>query len=244
MVGALGRMGRQMIAELERAGEVLAAAVDPRADATSRTEYTSISDVDVEADVIIDFSRPDATEELLKWAVKRRVPVVIATTGHGEENMKIIAAAAKRIPVFLSSNLSYGVHLFADIAKNVAKAFPYADVEIVETHHSGKADVPSGTALTIAKAIIDARGKGSIVCGRQSMRQKDEVGISSLRLGGVVGRHEVRFDTGYQTITLVHEAAGRTLYTRGAINAMRFLVGVKEPRIYGMEDLIAAKKYD
>lgn len=240
VVGAAGRMGRQTLAELERAKEQAVAAVDAREIFSSAcATYKHISEVKEEADVIVDFSAPSAVDELIEFALSRKLPLVIATTGHNSQQRAEIGKAAKSIPIFYCSNLSYGVAVFTKLVGLVASAFKYADVEIVETHHRGKTDVPSGTALTLAKAVVDARGEGDIVVGRHEARRSGEIGISSLRLGGVVGKHEVCFDTGYQTFTLIHEAQGRTLYARGAVNAMRFLLSVESPGLYGMDDLLS-----
>ena len=167
------------------------------------------------------------------------MPVVIATTGQTEEELSAIREASKEIPVFLSANMSIGVALLAEMAKTAAKAFPDADIEIVEKHHSQKLDAPSGTALLLAKAIGEVRPGATFNCGRSGhgKRPKDEIGIHSLRMGGLVGEHEVILATPTQTITLKHEAHSRALFAEGALKAAAFLDG-RRPGLYDVNAML------
>jgi len=166
LCGAGGRMGRELANEVARCNDmqIVAAADRNPIDAncacyTNCAVYTSISDVRESADVVVDFSHHTATKELADFAVDRGLPLVVATTGQTEEERMYIAKAAQSVPVFFCGNMSLGVTLFVDMSVRFAKTFPYADVEIIETHHKGKADSPSGTALMIANAVREARGK-------------------------------------------------------------------------------------
>jgi len=201
--------------------------------------YSHIADVKERADIILDFSSPEATEELVRAALDRRIPLVIATTGQNEEQLRIIREAAEQIPIFMSGNMSMGVALFADSVARLAGFFDYADVEIIETHRKGKSDVPSGTALMIANAILEARGGvGRIIVGRRSGgREKGDIYISSLRMGEVVGVHEVRINTGFQTFTFTHEAHSRMLFVKGAIRALGF-ISTKTKGLFGVKDFM------
>ncbi len=246
LCGACGRMGRELANEASRCKDMqIVAAVDKNPNESNcackeRCEfYSSISDVREHADVIVDFSHHTATRELADFAVSRGLPLVIATTGQTEEERRYIAEAAQSIPIFFCGNMSLGVTLFVETCARFAKTFPYADVEIIETHHKGKADSPSGTALMIANAVREARGgEGRIVVGnRDGVRQSGDIGISSVRLGSVVGEHEVRINTGFQTFTLKHEAHSRRLFTIGALHAMRFIV-TKETGLYNVRDFL------
>ncbi len=246
LCGAGGRMGRELANEVARCNDmqIVAAADRNPIDAncacyTNCAVYTSISDVRESADVVVDFSHHTATKELADFAVDRGLPLVVATTGQTEEERMYIAKAAQSVPVFFCGNMSLGVTLFVDMSVRFAKTFPYADVEIIETHHKGKADSPSGTALMIANAVREARGgEGRIVVGnRDGVRQSGDIGISSVRLGSVVGEHEVRINTGFQTFTLKHEAHSRRLFTIGALHAMRFIV-TKEKGLYNVKDFL------
>ena len=236
--GACGHMGREIVrlAQEGYQGASLAASVD----AFSKTEdvLTDLHDAP-EADVIIDFSHHSAVGPLLAYACGKNLPVVIATTGHTEEERAYITEAAKRIPVFFSANMAVGVALLCSLAKQAAAVLPDADIEIVETHHNRKLDAPSGTALMIADAIREARPELHNHCGRsgQCKRESDEIGIHAVRMGSVVGIHEVLITTQTQTITLKHEAYSRALFAEGAVTAAQFLMG-KGPGLYDMKSMI------
>lgn len=233
-------MGSEARRAMEACGEQLVAAVDVLPVNAACPRYRDISEVKEGADVILDFSRADVTERVVRFALDRRVPAVIAATGQGDGARALIRRAAQDIPIFFCGNLSFGAALFSSLVGRVAAAFPYADAEIIETHHAAKADAPSGTALMLADSIISARGMGRVVVGARSCRKPGDVGISSLRLGERAGVHEVIFDTGLQQISLRHEAFGRELFARGAINAMRFLQG-KPAGLYGINDILAMR---
>jgi 4-hydroxy-tetrahydrodipicolinate reductase len=175
---------------------------------------------------------------LLDWAVKNEVPVMLATTGQTEDELVAVKAASEKIPVFFSANMSLGVAVLCSLVRRAAEAFPDADIEIVETHHNRKLDAPSGTALALAGAIKSVREDANLVLGRsgRQKREKRDVGISSVRLGNVVGIHEVMISTGSETLTLKHEAHSRAVFADGAVLAAEFLSG-KPAGLYTMEDL-------
>ena len=191
------------------------------------------------ADVVIDFSNHAATVQVTEYCVKRGFPVVIATTGQTKEEQAMIEEAAKAVPVFLSANMSLGVALLADLAKKAAAVFPDADIEIVEKHHNQKLDVPSGTALLLARRIKEVRPEAEFVIGRHEngKRTQKEIGIHSLRLGNEVGIHEIIIATGSETVTLKHEAENRSLFAQGALAAAAFIAG-KAPGMYDMRSII------
>ena len=240
LCGAGGRMGLvcNEIIESGFCGAELAAAVDINKPTLACPCYTSLSDVREDADILIDFSHHSATDSILAFAKERHMPAVIATTGQTEEEKAKIRAAAAEIPVFFSGNMSIGIALLISLAKKAASVFPDADVEIVETHHNRKLDVPSGTALMIAEGIREARGTGEFCIGRHEngKRPEGEIGIHSLRLGNVVGEHEIRINTGTQTITLKHEAHSRALFAEGALTAAAFLTEQKNG-LFNVNDL-------
>ena len=222
--GACGRMGRELIRLIgEQPRLELAAMVDAKGDGIEvLTDLTNAP----AADVIIDFSHHSAVSALLDAAEARNCPVVIATTGHDAAELDRIHDAAERIPVFYSGNMSVGVAQLCRMARETARLFPEADIEIVETHHKHKADAPSGTAKMLFGAVKEVRPEAEMVCGRSGMqpRTPNEVGVHSLRMGEVVGIHEVHICTATQTITLKHEAHSRALFAEGAICAAEFLV--------------------
>lgn len=225
--GAAGRMGKELLASIASGycGAQLAAAVDvvmPEADAPA---YTSLPDVSEAADVLIDFSHHSATGAVLDFALSRNIPTVIATTGQTDEEKQMIEQASRKIPLFYSGNMSIGIALLVSLVKTAVQVFPDADVEIIETHHNQKLDVPSGTALMIAKGIEDVRQNTTFCIGRHEngKRPVGEVGIHSIRMGKVVGIHEIHINTGSQTLTLKHEAHSRALFAEGALTAAEYL---------------------
>lgn len=239
ITGANGHMGRIIADAAAAAGHTIAARVsrsfvtDPAAGL-----YASAAEIDCEADVLIDFSHHEATEDILGWCVSRGVPAVIATTAQTEADLAVIAQAAKTIPVFLAANMSIGVALLAELAAKAAAMFPDADVEIIERHHNRKQDVPSGTALMLARRIQAAHDGAPILVGRhENGRRQREIGISSLRYGNEVGTHEIVIATGSETITIKHEAENRSLFAQGALTAAAFLIG-QEPGLYGIDSIV------
>ena len=193
----------------------------------------------VQADAVIDFSHHTAAPEVIRYARAIGAAAVIGTTGHTPEEKALIQEAAKDIPVFFSGNMSLGIAVLCRLAREAAGYFPDADIEIVEVHHNRKVDAPSGTAHMLFEAIHQVRPNAVEHCGRagEGKRTKDEIGVSSLRLGSVVGVHEVHIHTGSQCLTLRHEAVTRAMLADGAVDAARFMVG--KPRgMYNMESLL------
>lgn len=237
--GACGRMGGEILRLLDKNyhGASLAAAVDPKENQSDF--YRNINNFTGNADVIIDFSSPAALPVLLAYAVERSLPIVIATTGHSDADREKIREAAARIPLLHCANTSIGIVLMTDLVRRAVAAFPEADVEIVETHHNRKADAPSGTALILAKAVQSVRPNSVVVTGRSgaSKRQPNEITISAVRRGNIVGTHEVYISTDTQTLTLTHEAHDRALFAEGAIAAAEFIVR-QNAGLYSMQDLI------
>ena len=202
--------------------------------------YSSLSDIKEKADIVVDFSNHLGTKAILDYCVENNMPAVIATTGHTPEEKAEIKAASEKIPVFYSGNFSLGIAALVSLTKQAAKLFPDADIEIVEAHHTRKIDAPSGTALMIAEGIKEVRPESTFNVGRsgQGKRTKEEIGIHSLRMGNVVGMHEVIINTGTQALTLKHEAFDRALFAEGGLAAGEFLLA-KAPGLYDMADLTA-----
>ena len=196
----------------------------------------------VEAGVLIDFSHHTAVADVLAYAKANGCAAVIGTTGHTPAEKELIYAAAREIPVFYSGNMSLGIAVLCRLAKEAAKYFPEADIEIVEVHHNRKVDAPSGTAHMLFQAIKEVRPNAVENCGRagEGKRTRDEIGVSSLRMGNVVGIHEVHICTGTQTLTLKHEATTRAMLADGAVDAARFMVG-KGTGLYNMESMLEGK---
>ena len=193
----------------------------------------------LEADVVIDFSHHTAVSDVLAYAKEIGAAAVIGTTGHTPEEKELIFAAAKETPVFFSGNMSLGIAVLCRLAKQAAAAFPDADIEIVEVHHTRKVDAPSGTALMLFNAIKEVRPEAVANCGRagEGKRTKEEIGISALRLGNVVGIHEVHIHTANQSLVLKHESGSRAMLADGGVAAARFMVG-KPAGFYNMESML------
>lgn len=231
-------MGKALTAMIEKSPDItLVGAVD--AFCPGEGIVASLSQCPEGADVIIDFSNHTATKELMDYACRRKIAVVVCTTGHTAQELSLLEAAAEQIPVFHSGNMSVGIALLTKLAKQTAAMFPDADIEIVESHHNQKLDVPSGTALMLYKAVQEARPDSVANIGRHEngKRQKKEIGIHSLRMGNTVGIHEVIVNTGAQIITLKHEAQDRSLFAEGALTAAAFLTAQK-PGLYDMKDMV------
>lgn len=244
--GCLGYMGREVTALCESGyrGARLCIGVDSSAGDDS-SAYRSLSEVSdtCEVDCIVDFSHHTATPELIGFATERGLPIVLATTGHTEDEISQIKSAAERIPIFYSGNMSLGIALLIEAAKNIAAAMPEAEIEIVEKHHSRKIDAPSGTALMIANEICGVRENLYTNCGRHGhgRRDKNEIGIHSVRMGNIVGVHEVSIGTESQTITLKHEAHSRALFAEGALAAAAFISDL-DAGLYDMKSMISCEE--
>lgn len=204
--------------------------------------YNDISKINKKFDYIIDFSKPESIDELLHFSVSTKTPLVIATTGHSEEQLKKINEASKNIAIFKSTNMSLGINLLIELAKTATKVLKDSfDIEIIEQHHNIKVDSPSGTAITIAEAINSVcNNEKELIYGRHSnnsRRDKKEIGMHSIRGGSVIGKHDVLFLGNDEFITLSHEAQSKSIFTEGALKAANFIKD-KAPGLYSMSDLL------
>ena len=239
--GIMGRMGREVLrlALDGYHGATGAVGVDMNGGVEGVECYSSLDEAIGKADIIIDFSHHTAIGALCEFAVKANMPLVVATTGHTDEELALISEAAKSVPVFHSANMSLGVALLVELAKTAAKAMPDAEIEIIEKHHNRKLDAPSGTALMVANAIKEVRPKSTFTLGRSGMAKRvpSEIGIHAIRMGNIVGEHEVIVGTDTQTITLKHEAHSRALFAEGAVVAAEFLIR-QGKGLYSMQDIV------
>ncbi|MBQ1243125.1 MAG: 4-hydroxy-tetrahydrodipicolinate reductase [Clostridia bacterium] len=239
--GAGGRMGQTLLSLIASSDKYdLAASCSMEFDTDRENNiYKNIAEFDGEADCIIDFSNHLATKDVTEYAVKRNIPLVVATTGQSAEELSMIKEASKEIPLFYSQNMSLGVAVLSCLAKITAKAFPDADIEIIEKHHNQKLDVPSGTAILLADAIKSVKDDCEYNIGRHEYgkRKKNEIGIHAIRMGGEVGTHEIIFAMGSQVLTLKHEAENRSLFAEGALSAADFLVK-QEAGFYNMDNIL------
>ena len=241
--GILGHMGREVVKLCDNGyrGAHLVMGVDPSSDGSEESIFRSFDDVtNVDCiDCIVDFSHHSSTTSLLSFATLNKLPVVVATTGHTEDEIAAIRKAADEIPVFYSGNMSLGITLLIELAKKAAIAMPEAEIEIIEKHHNRKLDAPSGTALMIADAITEVKPDSYNKLGRRGSgkRTPEEIGIHSIRMGNIVGEHEVIIGTPSQTFTLKHEAHNRALFAEGALAAAAFIL-VMPSGLYDMKNII------
>ncbi len=205
--------------------------------------FTNPDEFTGDADVVIDFSHPSALTNILNYCKKRKLPVILATTGFTNEQKQEFTEASKEIPVFFSANMSLGINLLIALAKKAAKLLEgNFDIEIVERHHNQKIDAPSGTALAIADAIDETLSyPAEYVYDRHAVRRKrkkTEIGLHSVRGGTIVGDHDVIFAGTDEVIELKHSAHSKEVFAVGAIKAAKF-ISDKPAGMYNMNDLIS-----
>ncbi len=206
--------------------------------------FTKIEECDVPADVIVDFSVAKAVDGVVDYAVSRKLPLVLCTTGLSEEQLAHVEAASKQIAILRSANMSLGVNMVFKLAALGAQVLAQAgyDIEIVEKHHNQKLDAPSGTALAIADVMNEVLHKEYVYkldrSQERAKRGKKEIGIQSVRGGNIVGEHEVFFCGPDEVVEIKHTAYSKGIFGKGAISAAAFLKD-KEPGIYTMSNVIA-----
>ncbi len=205
--------------------------------------FSKPDDFSGEADVVIDFSHPSSLTTILSFCKKRKMPIIICTTGLSDEQKKEFEAASKEIPVFFSANMSLGINLLIALAKKAAKLLEgNFDIEIVERHHNQKIDAPSGTALAIADAIDETLSyPAEYVYDRHSVRRKrkkTEIGLHAVRGGTIVGDHDIIFAGNDEVIELKHSAASKEVFAVGAIKAAKFITD-KPAGMYNMSDILS-----
>lgn len=202
--------------------------------------YTSFDDIKGTPDIIIDFSVPVSSLNILKYAKKNHIPIVIATTGFSDEEFKILENYSKDLPIFQSFNMSYEINLMAQIVAKMAPLLKDSDIEIVETHHNRKLDAPSGTAILLANSINDSLNNSmEFEYNRHSKREKrkkNEIGIHSIRGGNVVGKHSVLFFSENETFEITHNVSSRSVFAEGSLKAAEFLIH-KPNGLYHMKDM-------
>ena len=204
--------------------------------------YANPANCSLEADVIVDFSHPSALSGVLAYALDKRLPLVVATTGLDEKQVLSLRDAAASIPVFFSANMSMGISLIMDLAKKAASVLGGDfDVEILEKHHNQKVDAPSGTALALADVVNESLGNEYHYkydrTAERVKRDKKEIGIQAIRGGSIVGEHDVIFAGQDEVVTFQHTAYSKAIFAKGAVQGAKFLAG-KAPGMYDMADVI------
>lgn len=245
MHGCNGKMG-QVISEIVENDKdsVIVAGIDI-VDNRPNTYpvYTDINKCDMEADVMIDFSSAVAVDPLMEYCEKRKLPIVICSTGLSEEQITNIHKLSSKLAVLKSANMSFGVNTIMKVLKDITKLLAEAgyDIEIVEKHHNQKVDAPSGTALALADVMNEELNNEYVYRYDRSdireKRSKKEIGISAVRGGTIVGDHDIIFAGMDEVIEINHRAYSKAIFAKGAVEAAKFLAG-KPAGLYDMSDVI------
>ncbi|MDO4478903.1 MAG: 4-hydroxy-tetrahydrodipicolinate reductase [Lachnospiraceae bacterium] len=245
LTGALGHMGR-VVAEIVEADPniQIVAGIDIKdSDELSFPVYDSFDKCSEPADAIIDFSSAKAVNLLVAYGTERNIPMVICTTGLTDEQVAMIREASEQVAILRSGNMSLGINLLLKLVKQATEVLNPAgfDTEIMEMHHKRKVDAPSGTALMLADAVKEAADGKMDLCydrsDRHDPRPANEIGMSALRGGTVVGVHNVIFAGNDEVIEIKHTAYSRAVFAKGAVQAAKFLAA-KGPGLYDMSDVI------
>lgn len=244
LCGASGKMGGFVASAAENDNDLsIVAGVDKVNNGEKFPVFSSFSDINVDADIIIDFSNVALLDSMLDYALSHNIPLVIATTGYSEEQTNKIKKASDKIPIFFTFNMSVGINLIAALAKKAASILGDGfDIEIIEQHHNQKIDAPSGTAIMLANAVNSVFNDSLYYeYDRHSVRRKrpkNEIGIHSVRGGTIVGKHDVIFAGHDEVITISHEAQSKEVFAVGAVRAAKFLYG-KKPGLYDMNSMMS-----
>ncbi len=246
--GCNGTMGRVLADMAQASPDIeIVAGVDPAALASefSFPVFNALADAKKSVDVIIDFSSPEALKSVLKGAMQIEAALIIATTGHTDDEKALIKAHADKLPIFQAANMSLGINLMSELIQDAAAVLGERfDIEIIEKHHNLKKDAPSGTAYALADAInqvyLDSK---KYVFGRHTRtkrRKLEDIGIHSVRGGTIVGEHQVLFAGKDEILEVRHSAFSKQVFAVGALQAARFMVA-QPPGYYSMKDMIAAQ---
>ncbi len=240
--GAMGRTITSLAKEMDGIEIVAGIDVNPVA-LSDYPVFASLEECDKEADVIVDFASAKAVDHLLEYCGAHRMPLVLCTTGLSAEQIEKVKETSKKTAILRSANMSLGINTLLKLLQDAAKVLANAgfDIEIVEKHHNKKLDAPSGTALALADSINEAMDHRYHYKYDRSQeharRDEDEIGISAVRGGTIVGDHDVIFAGTDEVITFSHTAYSKAIFGKGALQAALFLAG-KEPGIYDMQDVI------
>ncbi len=240
--GAMGRTITRLAAEDDSVKIVAGVDIVPNKDA-GYPIFANIEDCDIEADALIDFSRPELLADILNYCEERQLPAVLCTTGYTDEQLADIDESSKKTAIMKSANYSIGINVITKLLKEATKILSKEgyDIEIVEKHHNQKVDAPSGTALALAQSINEAAGGAyEFIYDRSQRREKrakKELGISAVRGGTIVGDHDVIFAGEDEVITFSHRAYSKAVFGKGAIACAKFLEG-KGPGKYDMSDVV------
>lgn len=244
LCGCSGKMG-QSIERLVAQQEDLKIVAGVAHDSPTGFKYPVFSDIrncNVNADIIINFSRPETVESIVEYAAKRKLTVLEGTSGLNQQQLAMLKELSKTVPVLQAANTALGFHLLVDLVKQATKVLSSDfDIEIIEKHHNTKVDAPSGAALIIVDAIDKATDVPlERVYDRHSVRaarKKREIGIHSIRGGNIIGEHSVLFAGQNELLEIRHSAQSKDIFSSGALQAARF-IATQKPGMYSMKDVI------
>lgn len=240
--GCNGKMGKIVTNAVKNYDDVtICAGIDKNALSSEYPVFENINKCSEKADVILDFSRPDALYGLLSYAKKNSLPIVLCTTGYDEKQIDMINSYSHEIGIFRSANMSIGINVINNILKKISPLlYENFDIEIIEKHHNQKVDAPSGTALMLGNTIKDSLSENTkFIYGREGIKKREhnEIGIHAIRGGSIVGEHEIIFAGQGETIEIKHTAISREVFAIGAIKACNFMYG-KNQGLYSMDDVV------
>ena len=248
ITGSLGRMGQQLIKSSQNNKDFKLVSLTENRNISKKISGIQLElntiDAFKKANVIIDFTVPKCTLQVLKIASKLKKRVVIGTTGFSKKEEKLIKKYSKKIPILKAGNMSLGVNLLMYLTEIASKSLSNDFLtKVYEVHHKHKKDFPSGTALMLGKGIADGKNKNFYqLIGKKFLNKKKfpygkKINFNSIRKGSVIGEHEVKFSSGKEIVTLNHESFDRALYSEGALTASKWLMK-KKPGLYSMRDLL------
>ncbi len=251
VTGCLGRMGHQIIKSVKSDKKFKLVTVTENKKTSKKINGLAVSknnlDVFKKANLIIDFTIPKCTMDILKIAVKLKKRVVIGTTGFTKKEENLIKKYSKKIPILKAGNMSLGINLLMYLTEITSKSLNNSFLsKVLEVHHKHKKDYPSGTALMLGKGIATGKNKSLYkLIGKKYLNRKNfpygkKINFNSIRKGEIIGEHEVKFSSGKEIITLNHEAFDRALYSEGALSAGKWLI-TRKPGLYSMRDLMNFK---
>lgn len=241
--GCCGKMGKVITECSSQFNDIeIIAGIDKFPTTAPYPIYNSCNDLDIDYDVLLDFSRAEALNDLISLTEKTKKPLVLCSTGYTDDDLNLINEKSKLLPLFRSANMSLGINLINSLLRKVSPLlYPNYDIEIIEKHHNQKVDSPSGTALLLADTIRDSLiPKTVYVNGRdgQKKRDKNEIGIHAVRGGSIVGDHDVIFAGVGEVIEFTHKAISREVFAMGALKASSYMGNITKPGLYNMDDVL------
>lgn len=241
--GCCGKMGKVITTLSKQFPDLqIVAGIDMYPSPCDFKVFTTWQEVDIDYDVLLDFSRAEALHGLLSLTEKTKKPLVLCSTGYSVDDLSLISEKSSTLALFKSANMSFGVNLVNSLLKKIVPLlYDNYDIEVIEKHHNQKVDSPSGTAILLADTIRDSiPNETKYVHGRngQKKRDKDEIGIHAIRGGSIVGDHDIIFAGTGEVIEISHKAISRDVFAIGALKACQYMGNISTPGLYNMDDVL------